>query len=64
MRIFYLLILFVTGVGFSILTYGGRLQISLVADKALLPKREFAADIVQNVFKYIDLLENELKSKK
>ncbi|GJQ66872.1 hypothetical protein Trydic_g7895 [Trypoxylus dichotomus] len=50
-----------TGVGLTILTYDNRLQVGLVADKALIPSRENAEDIVQNIFKYLDLLEEEIK---
>ncbi|KRT82464.1 hypothetical protein AMK59_4461 [Oryctes borbonicus] len=52
-----------TGVGLTMLTYDNRIQAGLVADKTLLSSREDAVDILQSIFKYLDLLEEEIKLK-
>ncbi|KAK4877250.1 hypothetical protein RN001_009756 [Aquatica leii] len=52
------------GCNFSVLTYGNKLQLGLNVDSALIPKEEDAQSILDGIFKYLTLLEEEIDLKK
>lgn len=54
------IVIFVVGLGFSILTYDNRFHIGLAVDTAVLQIKDDAQEICDGIFKYIKYLHQEL----
>lgn len=45
---------FLIGIGFSLLTYGGRFQLGLIVDKSIIDSEEEVNHILDDVFRNLD----------
>lgn len=50
----------IAATSFGVITYDGRLQIGLSADKTVIPSESDAQRIVDDVYTYLDALEKEV----